>query len=179
MNDLQDHDVIKALHRETSVTLEDLTEGRLYIEPPEKQGEHIEPGSWFLCYAEGLPPADIERLRSARQSQPRLVRAAALVVASAQGRLSKQQQYATFDYARYVIAHEYELAQLLRRSEGGKATAELRTNEAGERMAEAVSYWRKFEAEGRPERERCGIIATRMKAKPDTVRDWIRKAGLR
>lgn len=108
MNSLQDHEVIKALHRETSVTLEDLTEGRLYIEPPREPSGHIELGAWFLCYAEGLPPADIERLRSARQSQPRLVRAAALVVASVQGRLSKQQQFAAFDYARYTIASARE-----------------------------------------------------------------------
>lgn len=116
MSNLQDHDVIKALHRETNVTLADLMEGRLYIDPPTEPSGYIEPGAWFLCYAEGVPPVEMERLRSARKIAPRLVRSAALLVASAQGRLSKQQQYVAFDYARYTVAHEYELIDQARQA---------------------------------------------------------------
>lgn len=179
MNKLHDHDVIKALHRETSVTLEDLIEGRLYIDPPSEPSGGIEPGAWFLCYAEGLPPLHINRLRSGRKSHPNLVKAAALVVAGAMGKLSKQQQNTAFDYSRYTLAHEYELAQLVRRSEGGKVTAEKRSSKADDRMTKAIDCWHKLETEGRPERERCGIIANRMGVKTNTVRGWIKKAGLR
>ena len=65
------------------------------------------------------------------------------------------------------------------RSAGGKETARQRKEKAASNQEVAAAHWRKLADEGRPEHERTGIIAQRMNAKGDTVRRWIRKAGLR
>lgn len=65
------------------------------------------------------------------------------------------------------------------RSGGGKRTADRRTAEAAERAKEAVELWHKLAEQGRPERDRVGIIAARKEWKSDTVRRWIKEAGLR
>jgi hypothetical protein len=65
------------------------------------------------------------------------------------------------------------------RSTGGATTAELKKAEAAERISEAVDIWQKLEKERRPKRERTAVIAQRMHVPPDTVRRWIKKAGLR
>jgi len=93
MNKLLDHPIIKRLHRESSVTLTDLLDRKLFIEPPAEPCGHIHPRAWFLCYQEDLVQAESERLRAARKRNPRLICAAALVVASATGKLSKAQKY--------------------------------------------------------------------------------------
>jgi len=93
MNDLLDHPIIKRLHRESSVTLTDLLDRKLFIEPPAEPCGHMEPRAWFLCYQEDLVQAEVERLRAARKRNPSLILAAALVVAGATGKLSKAQKY--------------------------------------------------------------------------------------
>jgi hypothetical protein len=128
MNKLLDHPTIERLHRESRVTLTDLIDRKLFIEPPEEPCGHIPPSAWFLCYQEDLVQAESERLRAARKRNPRLILAAALVVAGATGKLSKQQGYMAFDFTRYVEAHEYELEQLVR-SEGGKNSWGLSADE--------------------------------------------------
>ena len=172
MNNLLDHPIIKRLHRESSVTLTDLLDRKLFIEPPAEPCGHIHPSAWDLFYQEDLQPPESERLRAARKRNPRLILAAALVVASATGKLSKAQKYMAFDFTRYVEDHEYELAQVVRRSTGGDRTAEKRKEEAAEKMEAAHGHWLKLDT---PERDRCAIIATRRGCKADTVRGWKRK----
>jgi hypothetical protein len=176
MNKLLDHPTIKRLHRESSVTLTDLLDRKLFIEPPAEPCGHIHPSAWFLCYQEDLVQVESERLRAARKRNPRLILAAALVVASVTGKLSKAQKNMAFDYTRYVEAHEYELVQAVRRSEGGNRTAEKSKEEAAKRMETAARLWLKLD---KPKRDRCAIIAKRMGCKEDTVRRWRRKAGWR
>jgi len=65
------------------------------------------------------------------------------------------------------------------RSAGGQSTAEQKQAEAEANIAQVVELWKKLEAQGRPERERAGIIANRMGRPIDTVRRWVKKAGLR
>jgi hypothetical protein len=175
MNKLLDHPTIKRLHRESSVTLTDLLDRKLFIEPPAEPWD-MEPHTWFLCYQEDLVQAEVERLRAARKRNPSLIRAAALVVASVTGKLSKQQGNIAFYFTRYVEAENYEIDQLVRRSTGGDRTAEKRKEEAAERMETAARLWLKLD---KPERDRCAIIAKRMGYPVDTVRGWIKKAGLR
>ena len=172
MNNLLDHPIIKRLHRESSVTLTDLIDRKVFIEPPAEPCGHIHPSAWFLCYQEDLVQAEVERLRAERKRNPSLIRAAALVVASATGKLSKQQGYMAFDFTRYVEAHEYELVQVVRRRTGGGRTAEIRKEEAAERMKTGFSIYLKLDT---LERDKCGIIAKRMGCKVDTVRGWKRK----
>ena len=172
MNHLLDHPIIKRLHRESRVTLTDLLDRKLFIEPPAEPCGHIHPSAWFLCYQEDLAQAETERLRAARKRKPRLILAAALVVASATGKLSKAQKYMAFDFTRYVEDHEYELVQAVRRSTGGGRTAEIRKEEAAERMETAHRLWLKLD---KPERDKCAIIANRKGYKVDTVREWRRK----
>jgi hypothetical protein len=172
MKKLLDHPTIKRLHRESSVTLTDLLDRKLFIEPPEEPCGHIHPSGWFLCYQEDLVQAETERLRAARRQNPSLILAAALVVAGATGKLSKQQGNMAFDFTRYVEAQEYEIAQVVRRSTGGVRTAEKRKEEAAEKMEAAHGHWLKLDT---PERYRCAIIATRRGCKADTVRGWKRK----
>ncbi len=65
------------------------------------------------------------------------------------------------------------------RSEGGKSTAKRKQAEEQDEIDDTRRRWEKLASEGKPERERAGIIA-RQKGKPaNTVRGWIRKAGLR
>ena len=172
MNKLLDHPIIKRLHRESSVTLTDLLDRKVFIEPPAEPCGHIHPSAWFLCYQEDLAQAETERLRAARKRNPSLICAAALVVASVTGKLSKEQKNMAFDFTRYVEAHEYELVQLVRSRTGGVNTAEKRKEEAAERMETAHRLWLKLD---KPERYRCAIIGKRMGYKANTVRDWRRK----
>jgi len=172
MNKLLDHPIIKRLHRESSVTLTDLLDRKLFIEPPAEPCGHIHPSAWFLCYQEDLVQAESERLRAARKRNPRLILAAALVVASVTGKLSEEQKNMAFYFTRYVEAHEYEIDQLVRRSTGSHNSAEIRKEEAAERMETAHRLWLKLD---KPERDRCAIIATRMGYPVDTVRKWRRK----
>jgi len=172
MKKLLDHPTIKRLHRESSVTLTDLLDRKLFIEPPAEPCGHIHPSGWFLCYQEDLAQAESERLRAARKRNPSLICAAALVVASVTGKLSEEQKNMAFYFTRYVEAHEYELDQLVRRSTGSHNSAEIRKEEAAERMETAFSLWLKLD---KPERDKCAIIAKRMGCKVDTVREWRRK----
>lgn len=65
------------------------------------------------------------------------------------------------------------------RSEGGKSTAEVKREQQQENIKEVVRRWEKLARDERPERERAGIIALQMGHPVNTVRGWIRKAGLR
>lgn len=62
---------------------------------------------------------------------------------------------------------------------GGNSTAERKREEQQERIADTVRRWEKLAKDGRPERERAGIIAQQTGHPVDTVRRWVRKAGLR
>jgi len=73
MNKLLDHPIIKRLHRESSVTLTDLIDRKLFIEPPAEPCGHIHPSAWDLFYQEDLQPPESERLRAARKRNPRLI----------------------------------------------------------------------------------------------------------
>jgi len=172
MNNLLDHPIIKRLHRESRVTLTDLIDRKIFIEPPEEPCGHIHPSAWFLCYQEDLAQAETERLRAERKRNPGVIRSAALVVASVTGKLSEEQKNMAFYFTRYVEAQEYEIAQVVRRSTGGVRTAEKRKEEAAEKMEAAHGLWLKLDT---PERDRCAIIATRRGCKADTVRGWKRK----
>ena len=172
MNKLLDHPIIKRLHRESSVTLTDLLDRKLFIEPPAEPCGYRHPSVWFLCYQEDLAQAEHERLRAARRQNPSLIHAAALVVAGATGKLSEEQKTMAFYFTRYVEAHEYELVQLVRSRTGGVNTAEKRKEEAAERMETAHSRWLKLDT---PERDKCAIIGKRMGYKANTVREWRRK----
>ena len=172
MKKLLDHPTIKRLHRESSVTLTDLLDRKLFIEPPAEPCGYRHPSVWFLCYQEDLAQAEHERLRAARRQNPSLIHAAALVVAGATGKLSEEQKTMAFYFTRYVEAREYELDQLVRRSTGSHNSAEIRKEEAAERMETAHRLWLKLDT---PERDRCAIIAKRMGYPVDTVRKWRRK----
>lgn len=66
------------------------------------------------------------------------------------------------------------------KSTGGKTTAAIKKAEAAERVKEAARLWEELGRSGKPEKDRCSTIASRMRVeKVDTVREWIRKAGLR
>ena len=172
MNKLLDHPIIKRLHRESSVTLTDLLDRKLFIEPPAEPCGHIHPSAWDLFYQEDLQPPESERLRGARKRNPRLILAAALVVASVTGKLSEEQKNMAFYFTRYVEAENYEIDQLVRRSTGNHNSAEISKEEAAERMETAFSLWLKLD---KPERDKCAIIAMRMGHPVDTVRRWRRK----
>ncbi len=65
------------------------------------------------------------------------------------------------------------------KSAGGKSTASQKKYQAIQNVKEAAKQWRTLAENGKPEHERVALIAMRMAAKPDTVRRWIKKAGLR
>lgn len=65
------------------------------------------------------------------------------------------------------------------RSAGGHSTAEQKRTEAEQNVAQVMEIWRKLEEQGRPERERAGIIARRLGRPIQSVRRWIRKANIR
>lgn len=66
------------------------------------------------------------------------------------------------------------------RKTGAEETNKIKKRKAAENVKQAAKIWRELEQAGRPERERVAVIAQRMPgAKPDTIRGWIRKAGLR
>lgn len=65
------------------------------------------------------------------------------------------------------------------RSYGGSTTAKEKQAEALDNIEDTRRRWEKLAKDGRPERERAGIIATQTGSKVNTVREWIRKAGLR
>lgn len=73
-------------------------------------------------------------------------------------------------------AFEIKIELIEPKSQGGKTTAKLKKLSAAEKMDEAVRLWRTLK---KPERVRSGIIAQRMGYPTDTVRRWIKKAGLR
>jgi len=116
MSGLMEHSLIKTLHRDSGITLSDLLDRKLFIEAPSEPCGHIDPSAWLLIYQDGLSKRETERLKIAVKQNPRLVRAAALVVANATGRHTKQQQRMAFDYARYTEAHEYELIDQARQA---------------------------------------------------------------
>lgn len=60
---------------------------------------------------------------------------------------------------------------------GGKATASIKKETQNKLIEKAIQKWNSLS--DRPERDRCGIIAEQLGVKPNTVRGWIRKAGLR
>lgn len=80
-----------------------------------------------------------------------------------------------------VVAEAVDVTERLQRprSSGGQETARLKKAAAEDNQVKAAEHWRKLESEGRPERERVAIIARRMGHPSDTVRRWIKKAGLR
>jgi len=65
------------------------------------------------------------------------------------------------------------------RSEGGKATAEHKREQQQANIEDTVKRWEKLARDGKPERERAGIISMQTGHPVDTVRRWIKKAGLR
>lgn len=65
------------------------------------------------------------------------------------------------------------------RSEGGKSTAELKREQQKANIENTVKRWEKLARDGKPERERAGIISMQTGHPVDTVRRWINKAGLR
>lgn len=81
--------------------------------------------------------------------------------------------------ATLAVAKALDLTVTIKKpkSAGGKATAEEKKKDARKNQDIAARIW--DELAGKPEHERVGIIARRMNAKPDTVRRWIKKAGLR
>ena len=183
MSNLLDHSLIKRLHRESQITLADLLDRKLFIEPPAEPCGHIEPGAWFLHYQEDLPQTEQERLSEAVKLNPRLIRAAALVVASVTGELSKQQKYMAFDFARYVEAHEYELAQLERQAPL-RNKAEQQKSVKSEIQKEAREIW------GNDQENECktGYVAAVLHSKAqdlspsgdigiDTVKNWVREVA--
>jgi len=129
-----------------------------------------------LFYQEDLQPPEEGWLMNERKRNPSLICAAALVVASATGKLSKEQKNMAFYFTRYVEAENYEIDQLVRRSTGNHNSAEKSKEEAAERMETAHRLWLKLD---KPERDKCAIIAKRMGCKEDTVRRWRGKGGWR
>mgnify|MGYP003111896898 CR=1 FL=1 len=65
------------------------------------------------------------------------------------------------------------------RSAGGKETARQKQEQEAANVATAAEHWEKLASSNRPERERAAVIAERMGRPVDTVRRWIKKAGLR
>jgi hypothetical protein len=176
--DLLDDSLIKMLHRDTGITLQDLLARKIFIEPPEGQSQ-IEAAFWSLSYDDDLPTLEREQIRGEVKQNPNLIRAAVFVVANASGLLSKKHGYMAYDFTRYFEAHECEIAQVIRRSQGGKSTAEDRKKDAADNIKTAARHWHELEKSGRPKRERGAVIAERMGAPKDTVRRWINQAGLR
>lgn len=74
-------------------------------------------------------------------------------------------------------AIKFKVQLLEPKSKGGQATAAIKKTKAEENQTRAREIW--FELAGKDERSRCGTIARRMGVKPNTVRGWIKKAGLR
>jgi hypothetical protein len=74
-------------------------------------------------------------------------------------------------------AIKFKVQLLEPKSKGGEATAAIKKTKAEENQTRAREIW--FELAGKDERSRCETIADRMGVKPNTVRGWIRKAGLR
>lgn len=63
------------------------------------------------------------------------------------------------------------------KSDGGNSAKIANSKKAKEKIEKVISKWEKLS--NKPVRERAGIIANQMGEKPNTVRSWIRKAGLR
>jgi len=74
-------------------------------------------------------------------------------------------------------ATNFKVQLLEPKSKGGQATAAIKKTRAEENQTKAREIW--FELAGNDEHSRCETIANRMGYKPDTVRRWIKKAGLR
>lgn len=169
--------LIARLQRETSITLDDLLARRLFTDPPAEPCWHLPVGSWLLCYDEDISPEDRDRLRAGRKTSPELVKAAAALVLSVTGTTTPHQKHMIFDYTRYVETRPYEDGQVKRRSEGGKATA---ANRKAIQKAKLETFKRNWDSlHETPMHERAAIIAKRMDCDANTVRGWIRKAGLR
>jgi len=128
---LHDDPLIKALHRNTEIKLDDLLTRKLFIEPAEQpldwldrnpetmayyasQGrlpklDPIPAECWFLKVDDQLSDSERERFRGARRKNPSLVHAAALhVLAVTDDGLTKTQRSLIFDRVRYVTAEIYE-----------------------------------------------------------------------
>ncbi len=65
------------------------------------------------------------------------------------------------------------------RSNGGKSTGEIKREQQQANIEDTRRRWEKLAKDGRPERERAGIIANQTGNRVDTVRRWIKEAGLR
>lgn len=74
---------------------------------------------------------------------------------------------------------EAKLAARKPRSAGGKKTASLMKQEAKVRAADVVTRYEKLMGDRCEPRTIAGIIAQRLKLKPDTVRRILKKTGLR
>jgi hypothetical protein len=105
------------------------------------------------------------------------VKAAAAMVLCVTGTTTNHQRNMIYDYTRYVESHHYEVEQAKRRSAGGKATAAERQMDLADNLKKVAKLW--AELETKQPHQRAGIIAQRMGCPVDTVRVWIRKAGLR
>lgn len=83
--------------------------------------------------------------------------------------------------ATLAVAKALDLTVTIKKpkSAGGKATAERNKKEAEDNQDIAAEHWLELAKAGRPERDRAEIIAQRMNRKANTVRGWIKKAGLR
>lgn len=169
--------LIKRLQKETSITLDDLLARRLFTDPPTEPCWHLPVGSWLLCYDDDISPKDRDRLRAGRKSSPELVKAAAALVLSVTGTTTPHQKSMIFDYTRYVEARHCEDEQTKRRSEGGKAAAVSNQPKVADNLKTVVKLW--AELATKQPHERAEIIAQRMGRPVNTVRGWIRKAGLR
>ena len=66
------------------------------------------------------------------------------------------------------------------REKGAAETNRKKDAETSKKIEKAAKIWRELEQTGRPEHERVAVIAQRIQgAKPDTIRRWLKKAGLR
>jgi len=169
--------LIARLQRETDITLDDLLARRLFTDPPAEPCWHLPVGSWPLCYEEDISPEDSVRIRAGRKAHPELVKAAAALVLSVTATTTQYQKHMIFDYTRYVETRPYEEEQVKRCSEGGKTTAAERKEIQKAKLDTFRKHW--VSLHETPVHDRAAIIARRMGCKPNTVRGWIRKAGLR
>jgi hypothetical protein len=74
-------------------------------------------------------------------------------------------------------AIKFQVQLIEPKSKGGQATAAIKKTKAEEDQTRAREMW--FELADKDEHSRCGTIANRMGVQPNTVRGWIKKAGLR
>ena len=80
-----------------------------------------------------------------------------------------------------VAAEALDVTEQLQRprSAGGKETARQKKEQEAANVSKAAEHWERLGNDNRPERERAAVIAERMGHPSDTVRRWIKKAGLR